>query len=95
MKEDEKMFQWGLGLFILVFVLIATLQVCFRVQDRARTRVKNEIIKTQQDYAEARAKFAALIRPEHLRGIVGEMFPKFEPIGFRKNITAAEIKTSN
>ncbi|MDR1207211.1 MAG: hypothetical protein LBK26_02245 [Rickettsiales bacterium] len=92
MKEDEQMFQWGVGLFAAVFVLIAALQVCYRVQDRARTRVRNEIVKTQQEYAETQAKFSALIRPENLRSIVAEMFPKFEPIGFKKNITAGEIK---
>jgi hypothetical protein len=90
-KEDEQMFQWGVGLFAAVFLLIAALQVCFRVQDRARSRIRNDIVRTQQEYAETQAKFSALIRPENLRSIVAEMFPKFEPIGFKKNINVNEI----
>jgi len=91
MRDDEKMFQWGVGLFVFAFVLIAALQVCYRVQDRARSRVRAEIVRTQQDYAESSARFSALTRPEVLRGIVAEMYPKFEAIGFKKNITISEI----
>ena len=95
MRDDEKMFQWGVGLFILAFVLMAVLQVCFRAQERARSRVRADIVRAQQGYAEEQARFSALVRPEVLRSVVSEIFPKFEPIGFKKNITAGEIKISD
>lgn len=91
MKDDEKMFQWGIGLFVLATVVIAALQVCYRVQDRARTRIRADIVRTQQDYAEASARFSAITRPEVLRGVVAELYPKFEPVGFKKNIKIEEI----
>lgn len=85
------MFHWGLGLAIVAVVCAAVLQVCFRNQDRARARARAEIVRVQQDIAEDQAKFSALVRPEVLRSIVIEMYPKFEPIGFKKTITAGDI----
>ncbi|MCL2017757.1 MAG: hypothetical protein FWG80_03240 [Alphaproteobacteria bacterium] len=91
MRDDEKMFHWGFGLFASAFVLMAVLQVCSRAQERARARTRADIIRAGQEYAEEQARFSALIRPEVLRSTVAEMYPKFEPIGFKKNITANEI----
>ena len=94
MRDDEKMLNWGGGLFALAFALMTLLQVCFRAQERQLARVTSERIRVQQDYAEENARFSALTRPEVLRGVVAEMYPKFEPIGFKKNITAGEIDLS-
>jgi len=94
MKDDEKMFQWGVGLFVGVFVLIAALQVLYRVQDRERKLVRRDIVRIQQDTAEASAKFSTDIRPDNLRIIVAQMEPQFEAIGFKKNINAGEIPMS-
>jgi hypothetical protein len=91
MRDDEKMFQLGIGLMVIVFLAIAVLQVSFRTQERARARTKLQIVRTQQEIAEKRAQLAGLMRPENLRSIVSEMFPRFETIGFRKNINANEI----
>ena len=91
MKDDEKMFQWGIGLFAGVFVMIAALQVIYRVQDRERKRVRADIVRIQQDYAEALAKFSSAIRPDNLRLIAASLYPHFEPIGFKKNINVGEI----
>jgi len=92
MREDEKMFHWGFGMFTTAFVLMAILQVFFRAQERARVRVRADIVRAGQEYAEERARFSALIRPEILRSTVAGMYPRFEPIGFQKNITAGEIR---
>ncbi|MCL2338883.1 MAG: hypothetical protein FWC51_02920 [Proteobacteria bacterium] len=91
MKDDEKMFQWGVGLFAAVFVLIAALQVLYRVQDRERKQIRADIVRIQQAYAEASAQFSTDIRPDNLRIIAASMYPNFEPIGFKKNITTNEI----
>ena len=92
LRDDEKMFQWGFGMFAFAFVLIAVLQVAFRTQERARNRVRAEFVQAQQDFAEKQTAFSALVRPEVLRGTVAEMYPKFEAIGFKKNININEIK---
>ncbi|MCL2758224.1 MAG: hypothetical protein FWE64_02785 [Alphaproteobacteria bacterium] len=91
MREDEKMFQLGLGLLIVAFIMIAAFQVAFRIQEKDRARTKTAIIRTQQEYAQKRAYFSGLLRPENLRGIVSMAFPRFETIGFGKNINIGEI----
>jgi len=95
MRDDEKMFQWGLGLMVAAFLMIAVFQVCFRAQERARARTKSQIVRTQQEFAQKRAYLSGLTRPENLRVIVTEMFPRFETIGFRKNINVNEIGLRN
>jgi hypothetical protein len=91
MNDDEKIFKWGLALMAAMFVIGAALQVCYRAQSRALARTNSAIVRTQQETAEAAAQLSALVRPEVLRGIVAEMYPRFESIGFKKNINAMEI----
>ena len=92
MKEDEIMFHWGIGLAVMMVVVSAILQVCYRHQDRARARVKAEIVRVQQETAENQTKFSTLTRPEVLRSVVMEMYPRFEPLGFKKTIDVNDIK---
>lgn len=91
MREDELMFHWGLGLAIIAVVLAAVLQVCYRNQDRARARTRAQIVRVQQDIAENQTRFSSLVRPEVLRSIVIEMYPRFEPLGFKKTISVQDI----
>jgi hypothetical protein len=91
MNDDDKIFGWGVGMLATMFVLGAALQVCYRAQSRAMARTNADIVRTQQEIAQSQARFSALVRPEVLRGIVAEMYPSFESIGFKKNINAAEI----
>ena len=91
MKDDEKIFGWGVGLLAAMFVIGATLQVCYRAQSRAIARANAGIVRTQQETADAQAKLSALVRPEILRNVVNEMYPRFESIGFKKNINVMEI----
>jgi len=91
MRDDEKMFQLGLGLMVIAFLVMAVFQVAFRTQERQRARVKSQIVRTQQEHAQKSAELSGLIRPENLRVMVAEMFPRFETIGFRKNINVNDI----
>jgi hypothetical protein len=91
MYDDEKMFHIGFIMMIVVFIMIALLQISFRLQERDRARTRAEIVRTQQEFAARQTVLSGLVRPENLRGIVAGMYPRFEPIGFRKNITANEI----
>jgi hypothetical protein len=91
MNEDERMFHWGLGLAMAVLMLTASLQVCYRVQDKTRARVRKEIVKTQQETAMAAANFASYVRPEILRNVVISVYPKAEVISFHKSILIDEL----
>lgn len=91
MGEDEKMFQIGLWACILVSVLAAVLQVCYRTQNRSRNRVRAEIVKTQQEIAVAQANFASYVRPEILRNLVVSVYPKTEVISFHKSVAIDDL----
>lgn len=93
MNEDEKMFNWGIGLAMAVLMLTAVLQVCYRVQDKTRARVRADIVRTQQETAVAAANFASFVRPEILRNLVTSIYPKTEVIGFNKSISIDDLPT--
>ncbi len=89
--QDEKMFHIGIWMAAIVIVLTAMLQVCYRVQDRARAKIKREIVVTQQKSAIAAANFAAFVRPEILRNAVTTIYPKAASIGFNKTVSVDEL----
>lgn len=91
MSEDEKMFQIGLWACVLVSVLAAVLQVCYRTQNRARNRIRSEIVRTQQEIAVAQANFASYVRPEILRNLVVSIAPKSETISFHKAVSINDL----
>ena len=91
MSEDEKMFQIGLWSLGITLVLTVALQVAFRTQDRARNRVRADIVRTQQEIAVAAANVASYVRPEILRNMVSSVHPRSEVISFNKTISINEI----
>ena len=74
-----------------VLMLTAGLQVCYRVQNKTRARVRADIVRTQQDTAALSANFASYVRPEILRNLVTSIYPKAEVIGFRKSVSIDEL----
>ncbi|MDR0741457.1 MAG: hypothetical protein LBF28_01655 [Rickettsiales bacterium] len=91
MNEDERMFNFGLGIAMSVLMLTAALQVCYRVQDKTRARVRADIVKTQQEVAVASANFASYVRPEILRNTVISVYPNAEVISFNKSVAIDEL----
>lgn len=91
MTEDEKMFHIGMWAFGVVLALTIVLQVCYRTQNKARDRVRHEIVMTQQKSAELAANFASYVRPEILRNVVTGLFPKSEVISFHKSVGIDEL----
>ncbi len=91
MREDEKMFQIGVWSLGLVLLMTSALQVCYRTQNRARNRIRAEIVETQQEYAANQANFAAYVRPEILRNLVVSIAPKSEVISFKKSVTIDQL----
>ncbi|MBR5625394.1 MAG: hypothetical protein IKW67_01260 [Alphaproteobacteria bacterium] len=91
MNDDKKMFQigaWSLGIVLLISII---LQVAFRTQDRQISRVRRDIVVTQQKIAVAEANFASYVRPEILRNIVAGNMPKVEVVSFNKAINIADL----
>jgi len=91
MTEDEKMFHIGMWAFCAVLALTIVLQVCYRTQNKARDRVRRDIVATQQKGAELAANFASYVRPEILRNIVTGIYPKAETISFHKSVGIDEL----
>ncbi len=91
MSEDEKMFQIGLWSLGIVLLMASALQVCYRTQNRARNRIRAEIVQTQQEYAANQANFAAYVRPEILRNLVVSIAPKSEVISFNKSVAIDQL----
>jgi len=91
MTEDEKMFHIGMWAFGAVLALTIVLQVCYRTQNKARDRVRREIVATQQETARLAANFASYVRPEILRNVVVSIYPKSEVISFHKSVGIDEL----
>ncbi len=91
MTEDEKMFHIGMWAFGAVLALTIVLQVCYRTQNKARDRVRRDIVATQQRTAEMAANFASYVRPEILRNVVISLYPKSEVVSFHKSIGIEEL----
>lgn len=87
MSDDEKMFHIGIWALCGVLFLTIGLQVCYRTQNRTRNHVRAQIVRTQQEIADAATRFEGYKRPEVLRNLVGGVVPKAAPIGYQKSVT--------
>ena len=87
MSEDEKMFHIGIWALCGVLFLTIALQVCYRTQNRTRNHVRAEIVRTQQEIADAATRFEGYKRPEVLRNLVGGVVPNAAAIGYQKSVT--------
>ncbi|MBP3316694.1 MAG: hypothetical protein J6L70_03805 [Alphaproteobacteria bacterium] len=87
MSEDEKMFHIGIWALCGVLFLSVGLQVCYRTQNRTRNHVRAEIVRTQQEIADAATRFEGYKRPEVLRNLVGGVVPRAAAIGYQKTVT--------
>lgn len=86
MNEDVKMFHIGLSALVVVFVVAVGLQVCYRTQSDELSRIRNDIVQTQQKIAAAQTEFASFVRPEILRNSVSMVCDRVEVVGFNKSI---------
>ncbi len=87
MSDDEKMFHIGIWALCGVLFLTIGLQVCYRTQNRTRNHVRAEIVRTQQEIADAATRFEGYKRPEVLRNLVGGVVQNAVPIGYQKSVT--------
>jgi hypothetical protein len=81
MRDDERLFSFGLAFIIFSVLIVTIFQVAFD-SDEKKLRQKNaRIISLEQDLKNASADFSALVRPEILRPIVMQIYPAYRPIG--------------
>ena len=86
MRDDQKMFNIGVGLFLGLVFVIEFLQVAYRVQDNNLKSVRRNMIETKQEYDIARTKFSALSSADSLRNSVIGINPKAETVSFSKTL---------
>jgi len=91
MNNDERIFKIGIGMVAAMFIIGVSLQVFYRAQNRAMTKINAAIVHAQQETAQAQAQLSELVRPEVLRSVIFGIYPRFESIGFKKNINATDI----
>ncbi|MDR0967562.1 MAG: hypothetical protein LBL75_01890 [Rickettsiales bacterium] len=91
MNNDERVFRIGVGLVVAMFVIGIVLQVCYRAQSRSMARINANIVKTQQETAQAQAVLSTMVRPDVLRARVASVYQNYESIGFKKNINVVDI----
>lgn len=87
MSDDEKMFHIGIWALCGVLFLTIGLQVCYRTQNRTRNHVRAQIVRTQQEIADAATRFEGYKRPEVLRNLVGGVVSNAAAIGYQKSVT--------
>ena len=86
MRDDEKMFNIGVAMFIAMVFLVIFLQVCYRVQNSNLKFVRRTMDATRQEYAIAETRFSALSSADSLRNSVVGINPKSATVSYSKNI---------
>lgn len=91
LSEDEKMFHIGIWALCAVLFLTIGLQVCYRTQNRTRNHVRNQIVSTQKEIADAATRFEGFKRPESLRNLVSGVVPNAAAIGYQKSVSINDL----
>lgn len=91
MRDDEKMFNLGVAMFVGIVCLIVFLQVCYREQNNNLKSVRRLADVARQDYAIAETKFSALSSADSLRSSVVGINPNAEVVSFSKTLRIDDI----
>ncbi len=91
MRSDFKLFWIGWGMLAISALTVMLLQVGSQQQLDELTKLKRDIVKSQQYKTELEATFASLTRPEVLRSVVSSVYPNFEPISFTKIVDVEQL----
>lgn len=86
MRDDEKMFNIGTIMLMIVMFVIIFLQVCYRVQNSNLYNVRRDMDNTRHEYDIAKTRFSALSSADSLRGSVIGVNPKAETVSFSKTV---------
>jgi len=93
MRDDEKMFNIGIIMFVGIVCLVVFLQVCYRVQNNNLKNVRLAMQTNRQTFAVEETKFSGLVMGDSLRGSLDEIFSakKPETVSFSKTINIDDI----
>ena len=91
MRDDEKMFNIGTIMLMVVVFVIVFLQVCYRVQNSNLNSVRRNMENTRHEYDIAKTRFSALSSADSLRGSVVGVNPKAEVVSFSKTVNVNDI----
>ncbi len=91
MHDDEKMFNIGTIMLMVVVFLIMFLQVCYRVQNSNLKSIRQSMDETRHEYSIADTRFSALKSADSLRGSVVGVNPKAETVSFSKTVHIDDI----
>jgi len=91
MRDDEKMFNLGMIMFVGVMCLIVFLQVAYRRQNNDMKNVRSAMESVRQEYEVAETRFSALLAADSLRNSVVGVLPNAETVSFSKTIRIDDI----
>ena len=91
MRDDEKMFNLGVAMFVGIVCLIVFLQVCYREQNNNLKSVRRSADVARQEYAVAETKFSSLSSADSFRGSVVGINPNAEIVSFSKTVHIDDI----
>ena len=91
MRDDEKMFNIGMAMILVVIAVIQILQVCYREQNNNLKGVRRAMANVRHEYSIAQTRFSALSSSDSLRNSVIGTNPKAEVVAYSKTININDI----
>ncbi|MDR1071422.1 MAG: hypothetical protein LBL21_02160 [Rickettsiales bacterium] len=92
MRDDERLFSFGFQFFIIMLIAVALFHAAFDADEKQLARKNRAAMSLEQDLANARVRFAALVQPEVLRPIVTQLYPNYRPVGTGRFISAGGME---
>ncbi len=91
MRDDEKMFNIGMAMILVVIAVIQILQVCYREQNNNLKSVRRVMVNVRHEYSIAQTRFSALSSADSLRSSVIGANPKAEVVAYSKTVHINDI----
>jgi len=91
MRDDERLFSFGWRFFALTLIAVAAFHAAFSVDEKKLAGQNRKIRALEEDLANARVKFAALVQPEILGPIVAAIYPSYRHIGTGRGVRVRDM----
>ena len=91
MRDDEKMFNFGVAMLLGIVAIIEILQVCYREQNNNLKSVRRAMSNVRHEYSVAQTRFSALSSADSLRSSVIGANPKAEVVAYSKTVHINDI----
>ena len=73
-------------------IVIAVFHTLFNADEKQLNKKNRTALSLEQDLANAKVKFAALVQPDILRPIVMQIYPTYKPIGTGRIISVKNLE---